>query len=223
MVREFADIIVVFVMTDPSQGTKGISAFIVEAKNYPGIKFIKREKKMGIRASVQNVVEMENLEVPKENLLGKEGQGFKIAMSTLDCGRIGVAAHVTGIAKGAYEYALNYAKERVQFGKPIAKQQVIAFKLADMYAKIEAAEAVTLKAAFAKDSHDAYGVPTAVAKLTATNTAMEVTTESVQILGGTGFTMDHPVERMMRDSKITQIYEGTNEIQKLVISGAILK
>ncbi|SDB35929.1 Acyl-CoA dehydrogenase, C-terminal domain, partial [Fusobacterium necrophorum] len=188
-----------------------------------GIKFVKREKKMGIRASVQNVIEMENLEVPKENLLGKEGQGFKIAMATLDCGRIGVAAHATGIAKGAYEYALNYSKERVQFGKPIAKQQVIAFKLADMYAKIEAAEAVTLKAAWSKDQHLPYGIPAAVAKLTGTNTAMEVTTEAVQILGGTGFTMDHPVERMMRDSKITQIYEGTNEIQKLVISGAILR
>ena len=178
---------------------------------------------MGIRASVQNVIEMENLEVPKENLLGKEGQGFKIAMATLDCGRIGVAAHATGIAKGAYEYALNYAKERVQFGKPIAKQQVIAFKLADMYAKIEAAEAVTLKAAWTKDQHESFTVAAAVAKLTGTNTAMEVTTEAVQVLGGTGFTMDHPVERMMRDSKITQIYEGTNEIQKLVISGAILR
>ena len=220
---EFADVIIVFAMTDPSLGTKGISAFIVEPKNFPGIKFVKREKKMGIRASVQNVIEMENLEVPKENLLGKEGQGFKIAMATLDCGRIGVAAHATGIAKGAYEYALNYAKERVQFGKPIAKQQVIAFKLADMYAKIEAAEAVTLKAAWTKDQHEPFTVAAAVAKLTGTNTAMEVTTEAVQVLGGTGFTMDHPVERMMRDSKITQIYEGTNEIQKLVISGAILR
>ncbi len=220
---EFADVIIIFAMTDPSQGTKGISAFIVEPKNFPGIKFVKREKKMGIRASVQNVIEMENLEVPKENLLGKEGQGFKIAMATLDCGRIGVAAHATGIAKGAYEYALNYSKERVQFGKPIAKQQVIAFKLADMYAKIEAAEAVTLKAAWVKDQHLPFTVPAAVAKLTGTNTAMEVTTEAVQVLGGTGFTMDHPVERMMRDSKITQIYEGTNEIQKLVISGAILR
>ena len=144
-------------------------------------------------------------------------------MATLDCGRIGVAAHATGIAMGAYEYALNYSKERVQFGKPISKQQVIAFKLADMYAKIEAAQAVTLKAAYCKDAHEPYSVPAAVAKLTATNTAMEVTTEAVQVLGGTGFTMDHPVERMMRDSKITQIYEGTNEIQKLVISGAILR
>lgn len=220
---EFADVIVVFAMTNPELGTKGISAFIVEPKNYPGIKFIKRESKMGIRASVQNVIEMENLEVPAENLLGQEGKGFKIAMATLDCGRIGVAAHAVGIAKGAYEYALNYSKERVQFGKPISKLQVIAFKLADMYNKIEAAEAVTLKAAWTKDEHAPYSIPAAVAKLTATNVAMEVTTEAVQVLGGTGFTMDHPVERMMRDAKITQIYEGTNEIQKLVISGAILR
>lgn len=220
---EIADVIVVFAMTDPSIGTKGISAFIVEPKNFPGIKFVKREQKMGIRASVQNVIEMTDLEVPAENLLGKEGEGFKIAMATLDCGRIGVAAHAVGIAKGAYEYALNYSKERVQFGKPISKLQVIAFKLADMYAKIEAAEAVTLKAAWSKDQHLSYSIPAAVAKLTATNTAMEVTTEAVQVLGGTGFTMDHPVERMMRDAKITQIYEGTNEIQKLVISGAILR
>ena len=149
--------------------------------------------------------------------------GVTFNFPTNDCGRIGVAAHATGIAKGAYEYALNYAKERVQFGKPIAKQQVIAFKLADMYAKIEAAEAVTLKAAWTKDQHEPFTVAAAVAKLTGTNTAMEVTTEAVQVLGGTGFTMDHPVERMMRDSKITQIYEGTNEIQKLVISGAILR
>ena len=220
---EFADVIIVFAMTNPTAGAKGISAFIVEPKNFPGIKFVKREEKMGIRASVQNVIEMDNLEVPKENLLGKEGEGFKIAMATLDCGRIGVAAQGVGIAMGAYEYSLNYSKERIQFGKPIAKQQVIAFKLADMYAKIEAAEALVLKAAFTKDEHERFNVPAAVAKLYATNTAMAVTTEAVQILGGAGFTMDHPVERMMRDAKITQIYEGTNEVQKLVISGAILK
>lgn len=220
---EFADVIIIFAMTNPALGTKGISAFIVEPNKFPGLKFVKREKKMGIRASVQNVMEMDNLEVPAENLLGKEGEGFKIAMATLDSGRIGVAAHAVGIAKGAYEYSLNYSKERVQFGKPISKLQVIAFKLADMYAKIEGAEALTLKAAWIKDQHLSYSTAAAVAKLTATNVAMEVTTEAVQVLGGAGFTMDHPVERMMRDAKITQIYEGTNEVQKLVISGSILR
>ena len=220
---EFADVIIVFAMTDPAAGAKGISAFIVEPKNFPGMKFVKREEKMGIRASVQNVIEMDNVEVPVENLLGKEGEGFKIAMATLDCGRIGVAAQGVGIAMGAYEYALNYSKERVQFGRSIAKQQVIAFKLADMYAKIEGAKGLVLKAGWTKDQHERFSVPAAVAKLVGTNTAMEVTTEAVQILGGTGFTMDHPVERMMRDAKITQIYEGTNEIQKLVISGSILR
>ncbi|KYZ76776.1 acyl-CoA dehydrogenase [Anaerosporomusa subterranea] len=219
---EIADVIVMFAMTDKSKGTKGISAFIVE-KGTPGLNFIKRERKMGIRSTVQNVIEMQNLRVPKENLLGKEGDGFKIAMTTLDGGRIGIAAQGVGIAIGAYEYARQYAKERIQFGKSIATQQVIAFKLADMFTKIEAAKMLALQAAWKKDQHMPFGTDAAMAKLFATDTAMEVTTEAVQVLGGTGFTREHPVERMMRDAKITQIYEGTNEIQKLVISGTILR
>lgn len=219
---EFADVIVMFAMTDKSKGTKGISAFIVE-KGTPGLNFTKRERKMGIRSTVQNVIEMQNMKVPKENLLGKEGEGFKIAMTTLDGGRIGIAAQGAGIAIGAYEYALKYAKERVQFGKPIATQQVIAFKLAEMFTKTEAARLLTLQAAWKKDQHMPFSTEAAMAKMYATDTAMAVTTEAVQVLGGTGFTREHPVERMMRDAKITQIYEGTNEIQKLVISGAILR
>lgn len=218
----YADTYCVFAMTDKTKGVKGISAFIVE-KDTPGFKFTKQERKMGIRATVQRVLEFENCRVPKENLLGKEGDGFKIAMTTLDGGRISIAAQGVGIAMGAYEYALKYAKERIQFGKPIAAQQVIAFKLADMYTEIEAARLLTLQAAYCKDAGLPYSVPAAMAKKYATNTAMYVTTEAVQILGGHGFLKDHPVERMMRDAKITQIYEGTNEIQNLVISGAILR
>ncbi|KJS80947.1 MAG: acyl-CoA dehydrogenase [Peptococcaceae bacterium BICA1-8] len=218
----YADIYVVFAMTDKSKGIKGISTFIVE-KDTPGFNFTKQERKMGIRSTVQRVIEMENVKVPKENLLGKEGEGFKIAMTTLDGGRIGIAAQGAGIAEGAYEYALGYAKERIQFGKPIAAQQVIAFKLADMHTKIEAAKLLTLSSAWKKDNHLPFSKDAAMAKLFATDTAMEVTTEAVQVLGGAGFLRDHPVERMMRDAKITQIYEGTNEIQKLVISGLILR
>ena len=218
----YADIYVMFAMTDKSKGVKGISAFIVE-KDWPGLKFTKQERKMGIRSTVQRVIVMENLRVPKENLLGKEGDGFKIAMTTLDGGRIGIAAQGAGIAMGAYEYALNYAKQRHQFGKPIAQQQVIAFKLADMYTKIDAAKLLTLYAAYKKDAGLPYSLEAASAKKFATNTAMEVTTEAVQILGGHGFLRDHPVERMMRDAKITQIYEGTNEIQNVVMSGILLR
>ncbi len=218
----YADTYVMFAMTDPSKGVKGISAFIVE-KGWEGLNFTKTERKMGIRSTVQRVIEMENLKVPKENLLGKEGDGFKIAMTTLDGGRIGIASQGVGIAMGAYEYALQYAKQRVQFGKPIAAQQVIAFKLADMATEIEAARLLTLQAASDKDNGRSYSVSAAMAKKVATNTAMYVTTEAVQILGGHGFLRDHPVERMMRDAKITQIYEGTNEVQNLVISGSILR
>ncbi|MBZ4655047.1 MAG: Butyryl-CoA dehydrogenase [Peptococcaceae bacterium] len=218
----FADVYVVFAMTDKSKGVKGISAFIVE-KDTPGFNFAKQERKMGIRSTVQREIVMENVRVPRENLLGKEGEGFKIAMTTLDGGRIGIAAQGAGIAMGAYEYALKYAKERHQFGKPIAQQQAIAFKLADMFTKIDAAKLLTLYAAHKKDLGLPFSAEAASAKKFATNTAMEVTTEAVQILGGHGFLRDHPVERMMRDAKITQIYEGTNEIQNVVISGIILR
>jgi len=218
----YADFYVVFSMTDKSKGVKGISAFIVE-KETPGFNFMKQERKMGIRSTVQREIVMENVRVPKENLLGKEGDGFKIAMTTLDGGRIGIAAQGAGIAMGAYEYALKYAKERQQFGKPIAAQQAIAFKLAEMATKVEAARLLTLQSAWDKDNGLPISKSAAMAKMYATDTAMEVSTEAVQILGGHGFLRDHPVERMMRDAKITQIYEGTNEIQKVVISGIILR
>ena len=217
-----AEVYVVFAMTDKSKGVKGISAFIVE-KDTPGFTFTKQEEKMGIRATVQRELLFQDCRIPRANLLGKEGEGFKIAMTTLDGGRIGIAAQGVGIAMGAYEYALKYSKERVQFDKPICQQQVIAFKLADMATKIEAAKWLTLNAAWLKDEKQPYAKEAAMAKMFATDTAMEVTTEAVQILGGHGFLRDHPVERMMRDAKITQIYEGTNEVQKLVISGAILR
>ena len=217
-----AEVYVVFAMTDKSKGVKGISAFIVE-KDTPGFTFTTQEEKMGIRATVQRNLFFENCRIPKENLLGKVGEGFKIAMTTLDGGRIGIAAQGVGIAMGAYEYALKYSKERVQFNQPICNQQVIAFKLAEMATKIEAAKWLTLHAAYLKDNKLPYSKEAAMAKMFATDTAMEVTTEAVQILGGHGFLRDHPVERMMRDAKITQIYEGTNEVQKLVISGSILR
>ena len=217
-----AEVYVVFAMTDKSKGLKGISAFIVE-KDTPGFTFTKQEEKMGIRATVQRNLFFENCRIPKANLLGKEGEGFKIAMTTLDGGRIGIAAQGVGIAMGAYEYALQYSKQRIQFDKPICQQQAIAFKLAVMATKIEAAKWLTLNAAYLKDTKQPYSKEAAMAKMFATDTAMEVTTEAVQILGGHGFLRDHPVERMMRDAKITQIYEGTNEVQKMVISGAILR
>ncbi|MCT4634117.1 MAG: acyl-CoA dehydrogenase family protein [Firmicutes bacterium] len=218
----YADTYVVFAMTDKSKGVKGISAFIVE-KDYEGFQFVKEEKKCGIRASIQCEILMENVRVPKENLLGKEGLGFKIAMTTLDGGRIGIAAQGAGIAEGAYEYSRDYTKERIQFGKPIAKQQHIGFKLAEMATDVEIAKLMVLRAAEDKDAHRPYTVSAAQAKLIATDTAMKTTVDAVQLMGGHGFLRDHPVERMMRDAKITQIYEGTNEIQKLVISGAVLR
>ena len=216
----FADYTMLVAMTDKSKGLKGVSAFIVE-KDTPGFNFTKQETKMGIRSTVQRVIEIENMRIPAANLLGKEGEGFKIAMQTLDGGRIGIAAQGVGIAEGAFEYALAYAKERIQFGKPIYAQQAVAFKFAEMATKIEAAKWLTLRAAWLKDNKMPFSKEAAMAKMFATDTAMEVTTDAVQMIGGAGFTTDHPVERMMRDAKITQIYEGTNEVQKLVISGAI--
>jgi len=219
---DMADIIMMTAMTDPSQANKGISGFIVHG-DWEGLSYPKQEQKMGIRSTCQSVIEMNDLKVPKENLLGKEGQGFQIAMTTLDGGRIGIAAQGVGLAMGAYNYALQYAQERVQFNKPIFAQQAISFKLADMATKIEMARTYTLYAAWLKENHMPYSYQAAMAKKFATNTAMEVTTEAVQILGGHGFLRDHPVERMMRDAKITQIYEGTNEIQNLVIGASLKK
>lgn len=217
-----ADTYVVFALTQPELKHKGITAFIVEA-GMEGFSVGKKEKKLGIRASTTAEIRFDDVRVPAENRLGEEGEGFKIAMITLDGGRNGIAAQALGIAQGALEQAISYAKERKQFGKPIGDQQAIRFKLADMATKIEAARLLTHQAAWLEDEGLPYGKASAMAKLFASDTAMEVTTEAVQIFGGYGYTRDYPVERMMRDAKITQIYEGTNEIQRLVISNFLMK
>lgn len=212
-----ADTYVVFALTDPESRQKGTSAFIVE-KDFPGFSVGKKEKKLGIRSSPTTELVFEDCRVPKENLLGQEGEGFKIAMMTLDGGRNGIAAQAVGIAQGALDAAIDYAKEREQFGKPIARQQGIGFKLAEMATSVEAARLLTYQAAWLESNGLPYGKESAMSKLFAGDTAMKVTTEAVQVFGGYGYTKDYPVERFMRDAKITQIYEGTQEIQKLVIS-----
>ena len=213
-----AETFVVFAMTNPKLGNKGITAFIVE-KSFPGFSTGKHEKKMGIRGSSTCDLIFEDCIVPKENLLGKEGDGFKIAMATLDGGRIGIGAQALGIAQGAYEEALAYAKERQQFGKPIGVNQGVSFKLADMATKCAAARALVYIAADAKQAKlPTLSVNAAQAKLFASETAMEVTTKAVQLHGGYGYTREYPVERMMRDAKITEIYEGTSEVQRMVIA-----
>ncbi|MDE3840349.1 acyl-CoA dehydrogenase [Bacillus methanolicus] len=217
-----ADIYVVFALTDPSMKHKGTSAFIIE-KDFPGFSVGKKEKKLGIRSSPTTEIIFEDCKVPKENLLGREGEGFKIAMMTLDGGRNGIAAQAVGIAQGALDAAIEYAKERHQFGRPIAAHQGIAFKLADMATSIEAARLLTYQAAWLESAGLPYGKESAMSKLFAGDTAMKVTTEAVQIFGGYGYTKDYPVERFMRDAKITQIYEGTQEIQRLVISRMLTK
>lgn len=211
------DIFVVFAITDKTKGAKGISAFIVE-KEFPGFRVGGHEKKLGIRASSTCELVFEDCIVPKENLLGKEGDGFKIAMSTLDGGRNGIAAQALGIAQGAFEAALSYSQGREQFGQPIFNFQAISFMLSDMATKIEASRLLTYQAAWLEQEQLPYGKASAMAKLYASDTAMEVTTNAVQIFGGYGYSREYPVERMMRDAKITQIYEGTNEVQRLVIS-----
>lgn len=218
----YADIYIVFAQTNPELKHKGIAAFIVE-KSFPGFKVGKKEKKLGIRSSATTEVIFEDCRVPKENVLGQIGEGFKIAMMTLDGGRNGIAAQALGIAQGALDHAVLYAKERVQFGKPIGKLQAIQFKLADMATKIEAARLLTYQAAWREDQGVSYGLQSAMSKLFAGDIAMEVTIEAVQVFGGYGYTREYPVERYMRDAKITQIYEGTNEIQRLVIGGYLLK
>jgi butyryl-CoA dehydrogenase len=217
-----AEIYVVFAVTDPEKKHKGITAFIVE-KGTPGFSIGKKEKKLGIRSSPTTEIIFEECRIPVENRLGEEGQGFKIAMMTLDGGRNGIAAQALGIAQGAFDAALAYAKERKQFGKPIAQMQAIQFKLADMATEIEAARLLTYQAAWLESEGLPYGKASAMAKLFAGDTAMKVTTEAVQIFGGYGYTREYPVERMMRDAKITQIYEGTNEIQRVVIANHLLK
>ena len=217
-----AETFIVFAMTDKSQGTRGISAFIVE-KSFPGFSIGKKEDKLGIRGSSTTELIFENCVVPKENLIGKEGKGFGIAMKTLDGGRIGIAAQALGIAEGAFEEAVAYMKERKQFNRPLAAFQGLQWMIAEMDTKIEAAKHLVYKAACLKDAGMPYTVEAARAKLFAAEVAMDVTTKAVQIFGGYGYTKEYPVERMMRDAKITEIYEGTSEVQKMVISGAALK
>jgi Acyl-CoA dehydrogenases len=217
-----ADVYIVFAMTDKSQGTKGISTFIVE-KGFPGFSIGKKEKKMGIRGSATCELIFENCIVPEENLLGKEGKGFGIAMKTLDGGRIGIAAQALGIAQGAMDETVKYTKERKQFGKSIAAFQNTQFQLADIETKIQASRYLVRAAAYKKDKGEAYSVDAAMAKLYAAETAMEVTTKAVQFHGGYGYTREYPVERMMRDAKITEIYEGTSEVQRMVIASKLLK
>ena len=216
-----ADVYIVFAMTDKSLGTKGISAFIVE-KGTPGFTFGTKEKKMGIRGSSTYELVFTDCRIPKDNLLGAQGKGFSIAMQTLDGGRIGIAAQALGIAAGALDAAAAYVKERKQFGRSLAKFQNTQFKLADMATRIEAARLIVYKAAMAKDTQKRFSVEAAMAKLFAAETAMAVTTEAVQLLGGYGYIREYDVERMMRDAKITEIYEGTSEVQRMVISGALL-
>ncbi|WP_040758518.1 acyl-CoA dehydrogenase [Sporosarcina newyorkensis] len=217
-----ADTYIVFAVTDPESKHKGTSAFIVES-SFEGFSVGKKEKKMGIRSSPTTEVVLDNCRVPKENLLGEEGDGFIIAMKTLDGGRNGIASQAVGIAQGALDAAVNYSKERVQFGKPIVANQGVSFKLADMATSIEASRLLTYQAAWLESNDLPYGKASAMAKLMAGDTAMKVTTEAVQVFGGYGYTKDYPVERYMRDAKITQIYEGTQEIQRLVISRMLTK
>lgn len=217
-----ADTYVIFAMTDRSKGVKGISAFIVES-TFKGFSRGKVEDKLGIRASSTTELIFEECIVPKENLVGREGKGFGIAMKTLDGGRIGIAAQALGIAEGAFNEAREYMKERKQFGRNLYKFQGLAWMMADMDVAIESAKNLVYKAAWKKDQGLPYTVDAARAKLHAANVAMEVTTKAVQMLGGYGYTKDYPVERMMRDAKITEIYEGTSEVQRLVISGNIFR
>ncbi len=218
----YAHVYIVIAMTDKSQGTKGISAFIVE-EGTPGFSIGKKEKKLGIRGSSTCELIFENCEIPKENLLGKVGKGFGIAMKTLDGGRIGIAAQALGIAQGAMDETIKYTKERKQFGKSIAKFQNTQFQLADMETRVQASRLLVRSASFKKDQGLSYSVDAAMAKLFAAETAMEVTTKAIQFHGGYGYTREYPVERMFRDAKITEIYEGTSEVQRMVISGNILK
>jgi alkylation response protein AidB-like acyl-CoA dehydrogenase len=217
-----ADIYLVIVQTHKEKGHKGINALIIE-RDTPGFVIGKKENKMGIRASDTHSLMFSDVKVPKENRIGADGFGFRFAMETLNGGRIGIASQALGIATGAYELALQYSKERKAFGKEIAQHQAIAFKLADMATQIEAARLLCLKSAWLKDQHGDYAMASAAAKLFASKTAMDVTIEAVQVHGGYGFVKEFHVERLMRDAKITQIYEGTSEIQKIVISREILK
>ena len=218
----FSDTYIVMAMTDKKKGTRGISAFIVE-KDFPGFSIGKTEDKLGICASSTTELVFQNCIVPKENLLGKIGDGFKIAMSTLDGGRIGIASQALGIAQGAFDETVEYMKARKQFGRSLSKFQALQFEMADMKTRLEAARLLIYSAADMKDKGLRYSSHAAMAKLFAAETAMHVTTKAVQFHGGYGYIKDYPVERMMRDAKITEIYEGTSEVQKLVIAADIFR
>jgi butyryl-CoA dehydrogenase len=209
-------------MTDKAKGTRGISAFVIE-RDTPGFRIGKKEKKMGIRGSATCELIFEDVFLPDENLLGREGKGFSIAMKTLDGGRIGIAAQALGIAEGALEETVRYTKERKQFGRSISKFQNTQFVLADMATKIEAARLLVYRAATLKGENKSYSVEAAQAKLFASEVAMDVTTKAVQLHGGYGYTREYPVERMMRDAKITEIYEGTSEVQRMVVAANLLR
>ncbi|MBP1765623.1 MAG: CaiA [Firmicutes bacterium] len=217
-----ADVYVVFALTDPTAGTKGISAFVVDA-GIPGFEIGKHEDKMGIRGSQTTELIFKNCRIPKENLIGKEGKGFGIAMSTLDGGRIGVATQALGIAQAALDEAVKFAKERVQFGKPIAKNQAIQWMLAEMATQLEASRLLVYHAAMLKEEGKPFSKEAAMAKMFASEAADWICNKAIQIHGGYGYIKDFKVERLYRDSKITTIYEGTNEVQRMVISGAVLR
>ncbi|MBD7943384.1 MULTISPECIES: acyl-CoA dehydrogenase [Psychrobacillus] len=212
-----ADVYIVFASTDATQGSRGISAFIVE-KDTPGFIIGKDEQKMGLHGSRTVQITFEDMKIPVENLLGEEGEGFKIAMANLNTGRIGIATQALGIAEAAFEAAVGYAKERIQFGKPIAANQGVGFKLADMGTAVEASRLLVYRAASMRDKGLPCGKEASMAKLFASKTAVDVAIEAVQVFGGYGYTEDYPVERYFRDAKITEIYEGTSEIQRIVIS-----
>lgn len=217
-----ADVYIVFASTDQAQGSRGISAFIVD-KDTPGLIIGKDEHKMGLHGSRTVQLTFEDMKVPVENLIGEEGDGFKIALANLDVGRIGIAAQALGIAEAAFEAAVGYAKERVQFGKPIATQQGVGFKIADMATAVEASKLLVYRAADLRSRGIACGKEASMAKLFASKTAVDNSIEAVQVFGGYGYTEDYPVERYFRDAKVTEIYEGTSEIQRLVIGKHLLK
>lgn len=217
-----ANLVLVIAATDKSKGAHGISAFIVE-KGIPGFEVAKKEKKLGIRSSDTVSLSFTDCRIPAENRIGEEGFGFKFAMRTLDGGRIGIAAQALGIAQASFEASLKYSKERKAFGQLISEFQAIQFKLADMATKIEAARLLTLKAAALKDANEPYGMASSMAKLYASKVAVDAALEAIQIHGGYGYIKDYPVERYLRDAKITEIYEGTSEVQRIVISRNILK
>ena len=212
-----ADVFVVFAMTDKSKGTRGISAFIVES-SFPGFSVGKHEEKMGLHGSPTAEIVFTDCIVPKENLLGQEGKGFKIAMQTLDGGRIGIAAQALGLGEGAVNEAVKYTKERIQFGRRLSQFQNTQFQLADMHTRTQAAQYLVYAAAMKKQNHEDYSMDAAMAKLFAAETASDVTRRAVQLFGGYGYTREYPVERMMRDAKITEIYEGTSEVQRMVVA-----